>query len=104
MHGLKEIVQAGDELDGSTISEIYFAGNDSNNALENNGDGLNNNGQVAFSFELENGNQGVAVVEVDFSEQVDVRVVNTPTSTDGNGKELRCLIIRTGSMSGTLTG
>lgn len=86
VHGLVEIVEVGDQLDGSTISEIYFAGNDTHNFLENNGDGLNNQGQVTFSYELANGNQGIAVVEVNDSDNIDLRVVSTPTVVDANGE------------------
>jgi hypothetical protein len=85
-HGLHEVVQEGDALDGSTISEIYFAGNNTNIFLENNGDGLNNKGQLTFSYELENGNQGVAVVDVDFSTSIEIRVVETPTTVDAQGE------------------
>ncbi len=86
VHGLNEIVRVGDELEGSTISEIYFAGNDTHQFLENNGDGLNNKGHVTFSYEIENGSQGVAIVDMDLAERVDVRVVTTPTIIDANGE------------------
>ncbi|QDU51612.1 DUF7453 family protein [Gimesia panareensis] len=86
VHGLVEIAQVGDQFDGSTISEIYFAGNDTHNFLENNGDGLNNQGQITFSYELADGNQGIAVVEVNDSDKIDLRVVSTPTVVDANGE------------------
>ncbi|MFK7777170.1 MAG: hypothetical protein QM501_03460 [Gimesia sp.] len=84
VYGLIEIVRAGDEVGGFPVSYINFAGNDHQAFLPSNGDGLNNNGQVTFSYQLENGNQGVAIV--DFSERIDVRVVTSSTNVDLNGE------------------
>lgn len=86
LNGLKEIVRTGDAFDGSTISQIYFAGNNSNIFLENNGDGINNKGEVTFSFKLDNDGQGIAIVDADLSEEISLRVVSAPTATDGNGE------------------
>ncbi|MEQ8638296.1 DUF7453 family protein [Gimesia maris] len=84
--GLKEIVRTGDAFEGATISQIYFAGNNEHVFLENNGDGINNNGEVTFSFKLDNDLQFIAIVDADLSEEISLRVVSTPTVTDGNGE------------------
>ncbi len=64
--GLTEIVRVGDIINGLSISSFSFAGNSTGNSiyLTSNRDGLNNKGQVTFSYVLEDGSQGVAVVSV----------------------------------------
>ena len=84
--GLKEIVRTGDAFEGATISQIYFAANNEHVFLENNGDGINNKGEVTFSFKLDNDLQFIAIVDADLSEEISLRVVSTPTVTDGNGE------------------
>ncbi len=61
-HGLTEIVRTSDALDGSTITNLDFAGTPINgNYLPDSNSGLNDAGEVAFRYELVNGNQGIAV-------------------------------------------
>jgi hypothetical protein len=45
-----KVIMVGDALDGSTVTQLFFTR-----------DGLNNNGQIAFTAELSNGTQGVFV-------------------------------------------
>jgi hypothetical protein len=62
--GLQQVVRFGDELNGSTITNVYF-----NGAVNGSGSfspdtslsGLNHVGQVAFAFALANGQEGVAI-------------------------------------------
>jgi len=54
--GLVEVVRAGTPLLGSTIGNVNFIGNADLNAT-----GLNASGQIAFTFALTDGRQGVAI-------------------------------------------
>jgi len=48
-----EIVRLGDPFAGGTLTDFEFSGTSSNGFLTNDHDGLNNNGQVAFWYEVE---------------------------------------------------
>jgi len=57
--GLIQVVREGDAMLGSTVTELAF-----NNGAGGRGEersGLNNAGQVAYSFELADGTEGVAI-------------------------------------------
>ncbi|MBW3599553.1 MAG: hypothetical protein KY475_20065, partial [Planctomycetes bacterium] len=65
-HGLVEIAREGETLGGAEITRLFFSlppWQLSNTTQPNNRDGLNNRGEVAFWFQLDNGNEGVAVVD-----------------------------------------
>lgn len=57
--GLLEVVREGDDFLGSTIEVIGFSG--SIGALGEERSGLNEHGQVAFQFRLDDGRQGIAI-------------------------------------------
>jgi hypothetical protein len=67
--GLKSVLRTGDALSGSTIAGLGFAGaaytatssQDVTASPDPNFSGLNNSGQIAFSFALASGQSGVAV-------------------------------------------
>ncbi|WP_417387433.1 choice-of-anchor tandem repeat NxxGxxAF-containing protein [Gimesia sp.] len=86
LNGLKEIARTGQAFEGSTITHLYFAGNSDAIFLAANGDGINNNGEVTFSYKLENGQLGIAMIDGDLAEAVSLRVVYEPTATDANGE------------------
>lgn len=86
LNGLKEIARTGQAFEGSTISHLYFAGNSEYVFLSANGDGINDNGEVTFSYKLENGQLGIAIIDGDLAEEVSLRVVSEPTATDSNGE------------------
>ena len=57
--GLMEVARAGDPLLNSTISDLELA--DGINERGNPASGLNNAGQIAFRFDLEDGREGIAL-------------------------------------------
>lgn len=61
--GLVPVVRKGDSLASSTIIQIDFAGRVS--LSEDTSTGLNDDGQVAFRFNLQNGNQGIGIFTLD---------------------------------------
>jgi hypothetical protein len=54
---VSELVRVGDSFLGSTIDALGFAG-----SVYDDASGLNNNGQIAFSFSLANGVNGIALI------------------------------------------
>jgi hypothetical protein len=62
--GLQQIARTGDELEGSTITGIYFFGTISGNSLQSpdtSHSGLNSAGQVAFAFTLATAQDGLGI-------------------------------------------
>jgi hypothetical protein len=62
--GLQQIARTGDSLGGSTISNLFFWGTVSssgNVGPDRSLSGLNDNGEVGFSFSLANGQDGMAI-------------------------------------------
>jgi len=62
--GLQQIARTGDALLGSAITNLYFNGSTNSTTTvspDTSLSGLNNAGQVAFSFTLANGNDGMAI-------------------------------------------
>ena len=59
--GLLAVARAGDPLLGGTLRTVGFAGVSSDPASIGRGTGLNDAGQVAFSYSLEDGRSGVAI-------------------------------------------
>jgi len=57
--GLIQVVREGDAMLGSTVTALVFNNGDEGRGEERSG--LNNAGQVAYSFELANGTEGVAI-------------------------------------------
>ena len=64
MYGLQQVVRTGDVLEGSTITNVYFNGavnSTSTVSPDRSLSGMNDVGQVAFSYTLANGNDGMAI-------------------------------------------
>ena len=59
--GLLAVARAGDPLLGGTLRSIGFAGGAADPVFGPRGSGLNDAGQVAFSYTLEDGRSGVAI-------------------------------------------
>jgi hypothetical protein len=63
--GLQEIIRTGDSLDGSTITNLFFNGTFlnaiSNQSPDTSLSGLNDSGEVAFAFDLANGQSGLSI-------------------------------------------
>lgn len=55
--GLLTVARVGDAFEGSTITSLLFEGGDGPQGNES--AGLNDNGQIAYAYELANGEQGV---------------------------------------------
>jgi hypothetical protein len=79
-NGLKEILRTGDAFGGSTVTNLLFFGtfinNISNQSPDTSNSGFNADGEVAFAFDLANGQSGVAIwsdsLAGDFDEDGDV--------------------------------
>jgi len=68
--GLQQIARSGDSLAGGTINDIYFTGtmvNVSTQSPDTSRTGMNSAGQVAFLFDLANGQLGIGVWSTDTS-------------------------------------
>lgn len=82
--GFVEIAREGGQLNGAEIVRLQFAGNSSgaHDYLPSNRDGLNNSGQIAFSFTLHDpqNSQGVAIVNTDGSGSVELDFGDAPDS------------------------
>ena len=61
--GLQQIARAGDMLDGGVITDLLYFGNGYSGtmALDTIFDGMNSDGEIAFSFLLADGRTGVAI-------------------------------------------
>jgi len=62
--GLEQIIRTGDPLDGSTVTNLFYWGTVHNQTFQcpdSSLTGLNSLGQVAFAYELANGESGIAI-------------------------------------------
>ncbi len=61
--GLQQIARAGDMLDGGVITDLLYFGNgySTTMALDSIFDGMNSDGEIAFSFLLADGRTGIAI-------------------------------------------
>ena len=64
--GLTEIVRTGDGLAGGVIEDLVFAGTnlDAGDLRSANQDGLSGSGEVAYTFSLEDGRDGIAIAPI----------------------------------------
>lgn len=86
--GIREVIRTGTPFLGSTVSDLYFAGTTISGTVPDELSGLNNNGQVAYRFQLADGRDGVALWTVPEPSAVSLLALSTIAILSRRGKPI----------------